>query len=236
VTTDFHVHLDLVDATAVSAGGLTRVVDLGSAVPHHAVAGVEVVTAGKILTARGGYPSDRPWAAGGLFREVGQGDVDAAVAEQVASGASLIKIALNTDQGPVWPDDLLREVVGTVHAAGLRCVAHVQGAGEAARAADAGLDAFAHTPWSEHLDDALITHLAASTTWISTLRIHRGRDQQVAVANARKFHAAGGRILYGTDMGNGPSTGGVEDDELALLQEAGLSDDDLAAALGDSDV
>jgi imidazolonepropionase-like amidohydrolase len=112
-------------------------------------------------------------------------------------------------------------------------VAHVEGAGEAARAAAAGVDAFAHAPWSEHLDDALISHLAAGTTWISTLRIHTGPDRDVAVANARRFHAAGGRILYGTDMGNGPSSGGVEADELELLREAGLSDSDLDAAMGD---
>ncbi len=103
--------------------------------------------------------------------------------------------------------------------------------GSRARAAIAGVDAFAHTPFTERLDDALIAQLAASTTWISTLRIHAGRDRETAIDNLRRFRAAGGRILYGTDMGNGPSSGGVERDELEALVEAGLTHDDLVAAL-----
>jgi imidazolonepropionase-like amidohydrolase len=228
--TDFHVHLDLVDTAAVAAGDLSRVVDLGAAAAP--VAGdVEVVRAGRMLTAVGGYPSTRPWAQGGLFREVAEGEADAAVAEQVAVGASLIKIALNSDVGPVWPDALLAQVVAAAHARSLRVVAHVEGAGQAARAAEAGVDALAHTPWTERLDGALLDHFAATTTWISTLRIHTGRDQGMAIDNLRRFRAAGGRVLYGTDMGNGPCSGGVERDELAALREAGLSADDLVDAL-----
>ena len=232
--TDFHVHLDLVDPAVVAAGGLARVLDLGAAGPV-AAGPVEVVRAGRILTAPGGYPSTRPWAAGGLFREVGPGEVDAAVGEQTATGAAVIKIALNVDAGPVWPDDLLAEVVGAAHAAGHRVVAHVEGAGQAARAATAGVDAFAHAPW-EALDDALVAHLAAGVTWISTLRIHSGPDRDRAIDNTRRFRMAGGRILYGTDMGNGPSSGGVERDELEALLEAGLSHDDLLAALTGGDL
>jgi imidazolonepropionase-like amidohydrolase len=228
--TDFHVHLDLVDPAAVATGGLARVLDLGSAAPSAAGA-VEVVRAGRMLTAVGGYPSTRPWASGGLFREVADGEADAAVAEQVADGAAVIKIALNPAAGPVWPDDTLAAVVGAVHSAGRKVVAHVEGVGQAARAADAGVDAFAHAPFSEPLDDALIAHLARRTTWISTLRIHGQPDRDVAIDNLRRFRIAGGDILYGTDMGNGPSTGGVERDELELLREAGLTHEELVAAL-----
>ena len=224
--TDWHVHLDLVDVAAVAAGGLTRVVDLGSAGPVE-VPGVEVVRAGRMLTAAGGYPSDRVWAAGGLFREVAAGETDAAVAEQVAGGAALIKVALNSEAGPVWPDALLAELVAAAHARGLRVAAHVQGAGQAERALAAGVDLFAHTPWSERLGDALLAALAHGTTWISTLRIHAGADRERALDNLRRFHAAGGRVLYGTDMGNGPSSGGIEQDELDALREAGLSELDI---------
>ena len=230
--TDFHVHLDLVDAAPVAAGNLARVLDLGSNPARELQAGdVEVLRAGQILTAVGGYPSTRPWAADGMFREVGPGDADAAVREQATIGAAVIKIAMNSDAGPVWPDDLLTEVVGAAHAWSLPVVVHVEGAGETARAAGAGVDAFAHTPFSEDLDDALVRQLAATTAWISTLRIHTGRDRDFALANAARFHAAGGRILYGTDMANGESSGGVEVDELELLAEAGLGDDALLDAL-----
>lgn len=228
--TDHHVHLDLVDPATVAAGGLARVLDLGSAGPV-AAGDVEVVRAGRILTAVGGYPSTRPWAVGGVAREVRDDDVDAAVAEQVASGAAVIKIALNLDAGPVWPDDVLAAVVGSAHAAGRRVIAHVEGAGQSSRALDAGVDALAHAPFTERLDDAEIADHAAAVTWISTLRIHEGPDRDRAVDNVRRFHAAGGRILYGTDMGNGPASGGVERDELQLLLEAGLTRDDLVTAL-----
>jgi imidazolonepropionase-like amidohydrolase len=228
--TDFHVHLDLVDPAAVATGGLARVLDLGSAGDVSA-GNVDVVRAGRMLTAIGGYPSTRPWAEGGLYREVADDDVDAAVTEQIAAGAAMIKIALNVDAGPVWSEATLAAVVAAAHAAGRKVVAHVEGDGQSARAAVAGVDAFAHTPFTERLDDSLIVRLAAGTTWISTLRIHTGRDRQTAIDNLRRFRMAGGDILYGTDMGNGPSTGGVERDELEALVEAGLTPDDLVAAL-----
>jgi imidazolonepropionase-like amidohydrolase len=228
--TDFHVHLDLIDTALVAAGGLTRVVDLGSAAAVE-IPGVEVVRAGQMLTAPGGYPSTRPWAAGGLFREVADDDVDAAVAEQIAGGAALIKVALNVDAGPVWSDETLASVVAAAHSAGLKVVAHVEGDGQSARAAAAGVDAFAHTPFTERLDDTLIARLAATTTWISTLRIHAGPDRERAIDNLRRFRMAGGDILYGTDMGNGPASGGVEEDELEGLREAGLSEAEIVRAL-----
>lgn len=228
--TDFHVHLELVDPGTVARGGLARVLDLGSAGAVSA-GSVEVVRAGKLLTAVGGYPSTRPWAAGGLFREVADDEADAAVAEQVTAGAAVIKIALNVDAGPVWSDDTLAAVVSAAHSAGRKVIAHVEGDGQSARAAAAGVDAFAHTPFTERLDDALVARLAASTTWISTLRIHTRRDRETAIDNLRRFRMAGGVILYGTDMGNGPSSGGVERDELEALVEAGLTLDDLVAAL-----
>ena len=102
---------------------------------------------------------------------------------------------------------------------------------EPARAGQAGVDAFAHAPWTERLPDALVSDLATRVTWISTLRIHSGADRERALDNVRRFHGAGGRIRYGTDMGNGPCSGGVEQDELDALREAGLGEEELAAAM-----
>ncbi len=143
----------------------------------------------------------------------------------------MVKIALNVAVGPVWSDDTLAAVVAMSHAAGRKVVAHVEGDGQTARAAAAGVDALAHTPFTERLDYAMIVRLAASMTWISTLRIHAESERAIAIENLRRFRMAGGVILYGTDMGNGPSSGGVDRDELELLLEAGLTHDDLVAAL-----
>jgi hypothetical protein len=52
------------------------------------------------------------------------------------------------------------------------------------------------------------------------------------VDNLAAFHAAGGRVLYGTDLGNGPLPVGLNLREVALLRLAGLDDDAVLAALG----
>jgi hypothetical protein len=48
----------------------------------------------------------------------------------------------------------------------------------------------------------------AGQAWVSTLDIHGygtpSADQDRAVDNLARFRAAGGRVLYGTDLGNGP--------------------------------
>ena len=236
--TDFHVHLDLVDAASVATGGLARVLDL-DADPTHAhdwraggVGSLEVAVAGPIHTAPGGYPTTRPWASDAMSVEIPDAVAGtAAIADAVALGADVIKIALNSDVGPVWDDELLAAMVRAAHDAGKAVVAHAEGAGQAERAFVAGADALAHTPFTEHLDDGLLARMARSMSFISTLRIHTGRDRERALNNLARFAWLGGRILYGTDMGNGPSSGGIERDELELLAAAGATPNAVLTAM-----
>jgi imidazolonepropionase-like amidohydrolase len=243
---DSHVHLGLFDASGLLPGGITRVVDLGGdPAVASAWAGstgstgpnaVDVEFAGAFLTAPGGYPSDRSWAPPAAVREVSTGaEASAAVREMVGFGASVIKIALNSTAGPVWSDALLETVVSAAHAAGLPVVAHAEGPGQAMRAADAGVDALAHTPWTERLTDDEAAASAARCAWTSTLDIHgwgeRGHAYETAVDNLGRFAALGGRVLYGTDLGNGQTPVGINARELAALGEAGLSTGDLVGAL-----
>ncbi|UTT61569.1 amidohydrolase family protein [Microcella humidisoli] len=254
--TDHHVHLQLLPADALealAAGGLSRVIDLGGdpdalavlAEPDPFAAALEF--AGAFLTATGGYPSDRAWAPAGSWRAVSSADdAELAVAEQVAAGASRIKIALNADAGPVWDDALLAEVVAEIRAAGLPVVAHVEGAGQAARAIEAGVDVLAHAPFTEALTESLIAKaVAQGQRWVSTLAIHRpeddrpvtteeqvpATDRDIATANVRRFLAARGELLYGSDLGNGPQPLGVNPHELAALAEAGLDETAVLRAL-----
>jgi len=78
--------------------------------------------AGAFLTAPGGYPSDRSWAAPGSWREVrSAADAEQAVAEQVAAGARRrIKVAVNAVAGPVLDGQALNRLVGAAHGAGVR--------------------------------------------------------------------------------------------------------------------
>jgi imidazolonepropionase-like amidohydrolase len=233
--TDHHVHLQLLPADALellAAGGLSRVIDLGGdpaalavlAEPDPFAAALEF--AGAFLTAPGGYPSDRAWAPAGSSREVASADdAELAVAEQLAAGASRIKIALNASAGPVWDDALLAEVVAEIRAAGLPVVAHVEGAGQAARAIAVGVDVLAHAPFTEVLSDPAIAQaVAQGQRWVSTLAIHEPADREIAIENVRAFRAAGGELLYGTDLGNGPQPLGVNPHELAALADAGLDE------------
>lgn len=234
--TDHHVHLQLVDAALLADSVLGRVVDLGGDPQVLARSTVSVEFAGAFLTPPGGYPSDRDWAPAGSVREIADADEAVrAVAEMADAGASCIKIASNSHAGPVFADDLFRVVVELAARHGLPVVAHAEGPGEAQRAARLGAARLAHAPFTERLDDAEIAEQAASVTWISTLSIHGGADLTIAEANVRRFHAAGGTIRYGTDMGNGPTPVGLHPQEIAALREAEVDGLDLLRALAPSD-
>lgn len=233
---DHHVHLHLIDEHALPAGGIAGVVDLGGdpvgfarrgdAMPH-------VSYAGAFLTAPGGYPVGRPWAPDAITRIVtgpsshpGEpGGAATAVDEQASFGASVIKVALNSAVGPVLDAETLAAIVSSARAHGLPVVAHVEGDGMTRLAVDAGVDALAHTPFTEDLDPTLIARAAASgQRWISTLDIHAADPESArrSDANLRAFLGAGGSVLYGTDLGNGDRRVGVLAGELAALDRAGL--------------
>jgi hypothetical protein len=229
---DSHVHLGLVDAAALVPNGIARVVDLGwdPEVARHWPApaepgGLAVDIAGPILTAPGGYPGSSEWAPAAAACEIASAtDADAAVARILAIGGRVAKIALNSDAGPVWSDDLLAAVVSMAHGSGLIVVAHAQGEGQAARALTGGVDTLAHTPWTERLDDELVRRMAGRMSWISTVDIHGwgsgGPDFDRAFGNLERFAATGGRVHYGTDLGNGPLPTGINRRELEALRAA----------------
>jgi len=242
VFADHHVHLGLVDASALAASGIGRVVDLGWSDDVAALAErapVAASYAGRFVAAPGGYPGASRWAPPRCTSEVAEPrDAAAAVAHQAALGASLVKTTLNRDAGPVPDLATLQAVVAAGAQAGLPVVAHCQGPGMVELALAAGVTALAHTPWTHRLDDEVVAEaVEAGQTWVSTLDIHgygtSSPDQDRAVDNLARFRAAGGRVLYGTDLGNGPLPATLNLREVGLLAAAGLSDDDLIAALTD---
>ncbi|WP_149083544.1 MULTISPECIES: amidohydrolase [Microbacterium] len=261
--TDHHVHLQLVDHTLLASSRLGQVVDLGgdpttvariavhnsgetaAGVAARAVSGAgepdspelrTVSYAGAFLTPPGGYPSDRAWAPAGSVREIpDSGAAEAAVAEMASAGASCIKVASNSTAGPVFSDALFRTIVERATAHGLPVVAHAEGPGEAQRVGVLGAARLAHAPFTEHLDDEEIAYQAAHVSWISTLAIHDAAARAVAVDNVARFHAAGGTVLYGTDMGNGHTPVDLNPAEVTALRTAGLDDDTLLRALAPTD-
>jgi hypothetical protein len=245
--TDHHVHLGLIDPSGLLAAGVTSVVDLGwipaessrlrrdAAFPGSTLP--EMHIAGAFLTCIGGYPKGRDWAPDDAVVELsGPGRAEAAVLAQVALGASVIKVTLSSDDGPVPSPELLEAIVSSARASGVPVAAHVQGEGMTARALDAGVNVLAHTPFSERLDTDLIARISrARTAVVSTLDIHGWGTPteafEIAGENLRHIAATGGRVLYGTDLGNGPLPVGVNGRELLALAAVGLDRDTLLASI-----
>jgi len=246
--TDHHVHLHLVDERALAAGGIAGVVDLGGdpvALARRDDHGIpRVAYAGAFLTAAGGYPVGRAWAPPEIAREIADpsthpgvpGGAATAVDEQASFGASVIKASLNSVAGPVLDRGTLAAIVEVARERGLPVVAHAEGDGMPQLALDAGVDVLAHTPFTGFAGRAFTAHaVKAGQVWISTLAIH-GEDPEAAEfarVNLAGFAAAGGRVLYGTDLGNGDQRVGVNPDEVAALDRAGIRGAALIAAMAD---
>jgi imidazolonepropionase-like amidohydrolase len=248
---DAHVHLALTDPALLAAGGVARVLDLGGWAPDapdsvnaaNAANGnaPDVVYARQFLAPPGGYPGSQAWAPHSWVREVSTTtDAAAAVDAQLAAGASVIKITLNSEAGPVFDTDVLRVIVGSAHERGMPVIAHAEGVGQALRAFLAGVDGLAHTPFSERLVDDLVEAMAGRMFWISTLDIHGwgeyDDDFTRASDNLRRFHAQRGQVLYGTDLGNGPLPVGLNRREIEALLGAGMSTGAILSALTAADL
>lgn len=244
---DRHVHIGLSDPAAVVLGGVTAVRDLGwpadeifaladaSELPTYS--GPLIRAAGPMLTGPGGYPTSDRWAPPGTGREVrGPEDAAAAVEELAGRGATAIKVSLNAEDPPTPTDAELAAICEAAHARGLPVTAHAQGSGQVERALGAGADELAHTPWTERLSDEVIEAMARTIRIVSTLDIlsygNVTPELRVAAENLSRFRAAGGRIVYGTDLGNGPIPPGIHVREALLLHEAvGLTADEVLEAM-----
>jgi imidazolonepropionase-like amidohydrolase len=233
---DAHVHIALAPPTEVVAGGVTHARDLAwmpqeiwplVARSHEPDSGgPELSAVGQMLTAPGGYPMRASWAPDGVGRVVHSADdASSAVAEQAESGACAIKVALNAAAGPTLSARVLSAIVGAAHGRGLHVTAHVTGLGELHKALDAGVGELAHMLMSEErIPDHTIARMAVSgTVIVPTLSCRFGRDLELAIDNLRRFLHAGGRVVYGTDLGNEGPRPGIEPREIAAMSAAGMS-------------
>lgn len=244
---DRHVHIELSDPAAVLLGGVTAVRDLAwpadrifgladaSELPSYN--GPLIRAAGPMLTGVGGYPTADGWAPPGTGRELhGPEDAASAVAQLADLGATAIKVSLNAESGPTPTDAELAAICETAGERRIPVTAHAQGRGQVERALGAGMDELAHTPFTEELSDQVLQSLARTTRIVSTLGIFavgEPRALRNALANLRRFREAGGRVSYGTDLGNGEwgTPPGISVREAILLGEAGMAPDELLAAM-----
>ena len=240
---DAHVHIGLSDPSEVLRRGVTTVRDL--AWPPQEIFGMArrsrepdfdgpaIVAAGPMLTVADGYPITAAWAPAGTGLAVDSSEhATKVVGDLVSSGAVVIKIALNPPAGRVLSDELLNSIVGAAHDAGLRVTAHIHGADQLERALDAGIDELAHMLMSAEplAGDTIDRMVAAGVTIVPTLSIFPSSEAALAAENLRRFVAAGGRVVYGTDLGNEGPGPGIDAIEVSRMEAAGLSVADIVRA------
>jgi imidazolonepropionase-like amidohydrolase len=233
---DAHVHIGFYPPAAVLDGGVTSVRDLGW--PPEAIfplaassrrpsfAGPSILAAGAMLTAPGGYPTRAAWAPPHTSFEVeGPGAAVGAVDRMVTAGATVIKIALNPPVGPTLDAETLGEIVLAAHAHALKVTGHVHGLEELTKALNAEVDELAHMLLGTEAidDDTLARMVDQDMAVVPTLAIRSGHELDVAVKNLRNFRKAGGRVLYGTDLGNAGTAPGIDANEVAFMAASGMT-------------
>jgi imidazolonepropionase-like amidohydrolase len=197
-----HGYLDPLAAALGRAGaaleaGLTAVRDLGAR--DHSViaaareiaagraAGPHIVPAGRHVAPRGGY-------APGVAVEVdGPDGVRAAVRDQIAAGAGVIKVVASPV--PPTPDakvprsfgfENLAAAVEVAHAAGLRVAAHAHSLAGAQDAIRAGVDCIEH---GYRLDAECIDEMARRGTWLVPTLVAMEAAQTVPDSHAANTEA-----------------------------------------------
>lgn len=231
---DCHVHIGFADPAEVLRRGVTTVRDLGW--PRHEIfplaraserpgfGGPLIRAVGPIHTAPGGYPTQASWAPAGTGYEIADGSGAREAVERLDADAIAVKFALNPPVGAVLDHATLKALVAAAHDAGLRTTGHVYGLAELEKSLLCGVDELAHMLMSEEeIPDALITHMVdASMTIVPTLSIRFGRDREIATENLARFHVAGGKVVYGTDLGNEGPGPGIDRTEIAAMAAAGF--------------
>ncbi len=233
---DAHVHIGFFPPRRVLRAGVTTVRDLAwppeiifpmaerSKAPGFQ--GPLILAAGPMLTAPGGYPTRAGWAPSGAGLEVsGPEEAAVAVGRVKEQGAEVVKIALNPPAGPVLDEDTLKAIVSAAHERALEVTGHVYGLAELRKALDAGVDELAHMLMgTDRISPDLAARMAAEhMTVVPTLAIRSGGELKAALGNLGRFAAAGGRVVYGTDLGNAGASPGIDRREIRLMGRAGLS-------------
>ncbi|MPZ69393.1 MAG: amidohydrolase family protein [Actinobacteria bacterium] len=233
---DAHVHIEFADPAEVLAGGVTTVRDL--AWPPESIwplaersrdpgfEGPLIVAAGQMLTTEGGYPTRAGWAPEGTGLVVAAPeDAAAAVDAQADAGASVIKVGLNSAVGPTLDLETLRAIVDAANTRDLAVTGHVDNIEQLEKALDAGMTELAHMLLGgERIPDEGIERMVrAGMTVVPTLSILAGPELEAAVDNLARFRAAGGSVVYGTDLGNAGPRPGIDPTEVAAMTAAGMS-------------
>lgn len=170
------------------------------------------------------------------------------VRQQIDSGADGIKLWTGSPVGDSivhMPDDIVRAITRTAHSLGKPVFSHPTDIIGMMAAVNGGVDVLAHTTpdggevWNKDtIRQMLAAHIALIPTLkLWTIELHRNHvtgpayDNFIRTAQQQlhDFSAAGGTVLFGTDVGYIPDYS--TEDEYLLLSGAGLSFTQILAML-----
>jgi imidazolonepropionase-like amidohydrolase len=235
--------------------GFTSVFDLGSMwentralrdrVERGEVSGPSIRSTGEALVPPGALPSARVLGVMGLMQFPAPEVADAAAAAAAArrlldAGVDGIKVFASSP-GATLAEETIRAAVREAHRSGKPVFVHPNSGDDARTAVGAGVDVVAHTtprsgPWDEPLlalmKERRVALTATLTLWQHFLRHDRAsvRDQVVdtGVGQLGAWVAAGGTVLFGTDLGAVDPDPGAE---YALMARAGMTFPQILASL-----
>jgi len=160
------------------------------------------------------------------------------------AGVDGIKVYAKTldPDGPAMPEAAIRAVVAESHAHEKPVFAHPTTVSGLLAAVRAGVDVLTHTtplsgPWEPSTITEMTQARVALTPTIALWRYEGRHDRaslgdnatSTAVGQLRAFVAAGGRVLFGTDVGYMSSYDPA--DEYALMAESGMTPRQILASL-----
>ena len=236
--------------------GFTTVFDIGSLwentrrlrdrINSGEILGPRILSTGEGLVPVGGLPSDQVLGMMGVMKLPAPEIADAAGAAAAAiklldAGVDGIKLFASAPRSTPLAEGAFRAAADEAHRADKPVFVHPNNATDILTAVRGGVDIIAHTtphsgPWDETLLAAMKDHRVALTPTLTLWKYYMRHDRlsvqeqttNMEVAQLRAWLAAGGEVLFGTDLG------AVEYDpseEYALMAQAGMSFPQILASL-----
>jgi imidazolonepropionase-like amidohydrolase len=241
---------------ALTRFGFTSVFDTGSLwentrqlrdrIESGEVPGPKIRSTGPGLFPPGALPSDQVLSLMGLMKFPAPEIADAAQAADAAKrlldqGVDGIKLFASSPRSAPLPESAFQAAADEAHRAGKPVFVHPNTAADVLTAVRGGVDIIAHTtphsgPWDDTLLATMKDHRIALTPTLTLWKYYMRHDRLSAqekitnteVTQLRAWAAAGGTVLFGTDLG------AVEYDpseEYSLMAEAGMNFRQILASL-----
>jgi imidazolonepropionase-like amidohydrolase len=209
--------------------GFTSVFDIGSVwentrrlrdrIDSGEIPGPNIYTTGEGLVPPGALPSDQVLGMMGVMKLPAPEIADAAQGADAAKkllkeGVDALKVFASSPRGPSLPESTFQAVSDEAHRAGKLVFVHPNNAGDVLTAVRGGVDIIAHTtphsgPWDETLLTTMKEHRVALTPTLTLWKYYMRHDLlsaqekvvEIETGQLRAWLAAGGDVLFGTDLG-----------------------------------